>query len=64
MTKYKVLNVKLSNSPLNKLTEVILNLLSKLNGNSNDETNFPYNLLLTDTQVSEDLQRFCKWLIS
>ena len=64
MTKYKVLNVKLSNSPLNKLTEVILNLLSKLNGNSNDETNFPYNLLLTDTQVSEDLQSFCKWLIS
>ena len=64
MTKYKVLNVKLSNSPLNKLTEVILNLLPKLNGNSNDETNFPYNLLLTDTQVSEDLQSFCKWLIS
>ena len=64
MTKYKVLNVKLSNSPLNKLTEVILNLLSKLNGNSNDETNFPCNLLLTDTQVSEDLQSFCKWLIS
>ena len=64
MTKYKVLNVKLSNSPLNKLTEIILNLLSKLNGNSNDETNFPYNLLLTDTQVSEDLQSFCKWLIS
>ena len=64
MTKYKVLNVKLSNSPLNKLTEVILNLLSKLNGNSNDETNFPYNLLLTDTQVSEDLQSFCRWLIS
>ena len=27
-----------------------LNLSSSLIGNSNDETNFPHNLLLTDTQ--------------
>ena len=58
MTQYNVLNVKLSNSQLNKLkfgidigTEVTLNLSSNLTGNSNDETNFPNKLLLNDTQV-------------
>ena len=60
MTQYNTLNVKLSNSQLNKLkpaikngTEVTLNLSSNLIGNSNDETNFPHKLLLTDTQVSK-----------
>ena len=58
MTQYNTLNVKLSNSQLNKLksaikngTKVTLKILSNLIGNSNDETNFPYKLLLTDTQV-------------
>ena len=48
MTEYNTLNVKLSNSQLNKLksaikngTEVTLNLSSNLIGKSNDETNFP-----------------------
>ena len=56
MTHYNTLNVKLSNSQFHKLkpatkngTGVILNLLSNLIGNSNDETNFPHTLLLTDT---------------
>ena len=56
MTHYNTLNVKLSNSQFRKLksaikngTEVIWNLLSNLIGNSNDETNFPHTLLLTDT---------------
>ena len=47
MIHYNTLNVKLSNSQLNKLkskikngTEVTLNLSSNLIGNSNDETNF------------------------
>ena len=60
MTKYNTLNVKLSNSQLNKLTsgikngtEVTLNLSSNLIGNFNDETNFPHKLLLTNTQVSK-----------
>ena len=46
MTKYNTLNVKLSNSQLNKLksgikyrTEATLNLSANLIGNSNDETN-------------------------
>ena len=58
MTKYNNLNVKMTNSQLHKLksekktgTEVTLNLSSNLIGNSNDDTNFPDKLLLTDTQV-------------
>ena len=58
MTKYNTLNVKLSNSRLNKLksgikdgTEVTLNVYSNVIGDYNDETNYPHQLLLTDTQV-------------
>ena len=58
MTQYSPLNVKLSHSKLNKLksavkngTEVTLNLSSNLIGSSNDKTNFPHKLLLTNTQV-------------
>ena len=56
MTQCKSLNVKLSNSQLNKLksaikneTEVVLRLSSIMIGNSDDETNFPNKLLLTKT---------------
>ena len=55
MTHYNSLNVKLSDSQLNKLksaikneTEVILRLSSNVVGNSDDETNFPHKLLLTN----------------
>ena len=65
MTQYNMLNTKLSNSQLNKLksavkngTDVTLNLSSNLTGNSNDETNFPHKLLLTDTQVSKICKAF------
>ena len=65
MTQYNALNLKSSNSQLNKLkpatkswTEITLNLSSKLLGNSNDETNFPHKLLLTDTQVSKIRKAF------
>ena len=58
MTQYNTLNVKLSNSQLNKLksaiknrTEVTLNLSSNFVGISNGETNFPHKSLLTDRQV-------------
>ena len=58
MTQYNTLNVKLSNSQLNKLksgikngTEVTLKLSSNVVGDSNDENNFPHKLLLTNTQV-------------
>ena len=63
MTQYKTLIVKLSNSQLNKLksgikegTGLTLNLSSNVIGDSNDETDFPNKLLLTNTQVS----RICK----
>ena len=57
MTQYSTLKVKLSDYKLNKLksgikngTEVTLNLSSNVNGNSNDGTNFPHKLLLTNAQ--------------
>ena len=71
MTQYNMLNVNLSNPQLNKLksatengtevtfgTDVTLNLSSNLIGNSNDETNFPHKLLLTNTQVSNVRKAF------
>ena len=58
MTQYNSLNVKLSNTKLNKLksaikneTEVVFRLSPNMIGDSNDETNFPHKLLLTDRQV-------------
>ena len=60
MTQYNTINVKLFNSKLNEFksgiknrTEVTLNLSSNLIRNSNDETNFPHNIILTNTQVSK-----------
>ena len=60
MTQYNTLNVKLSNSQLNKSksgikngTEVTLKLSSNVVGDSNDENIFPHKLLLTNTQVSK-----------
>ena len=57
MARYNSLNVKLSNSQLNKLksvikneTEVVLRFSSNMIGNN--ETNFPHEVLLTDRQVS------------
>ena len=65
MTQYNILNIKFSNSQLNKLksaikngTEVTLNLSSNLIGSSNDETNFPHKLLLTNMQVSKIRKAF------
>ena len=56
MTQYNTLDVKLSNSQLNKLksgiknsTEITLNLLSNMIGDYDDETNSSPKLLLTDT---------------
>ena len=56
MTQYNSLNVKLSNSQLNKLksaikneTCVILMLSSNIIDNLDDETNFPHKLLLTNS---------------
>ena len=65
MTLYNALNVKLSNSQLDKLKprikngiEVTLNLSSNVIGNSNDDTNFPHKYLVTNTQVSRICQAF------
>ena len=57
MIQYNSLNVKLSNSQLNKFrsaikneNEIVLRLSSNMVGNN--ETNFPHKLLLTNMQVS------------
>ena len=63
MTQYNSLNVKLSNSQLNKLKsaikneiQVVLALSSNMIGNN--ETNFPHELLSTDRQVSSLCKSF------
>ena len=63
MTQYNCLNVKLSNSQLNKLksaikneNEVVLRLSSNIIGD--DENNFPHKLLLTNRQVSNLCRAF------
>ena len=59
MTQYNSLNVRLSNSQLSKQksaikneTDVVLRLSSNMIDNSDDNTNFPHELLLTNRQVA------------
>ena len=68
-TQYNTLNRKLSNSKFNKVksatkneTDVTLNLSSNFIENPNDETNFPYKLLLTGTLVSKIFKVFANGL--
>ena len=67
MTQYNSLNVKLSNSQLNKFksaikneTEVFLRLSSNMIGDN--ETNFPHKLLLTNRQVANLRKAFANYL--
>ena len=67
MTPYNSLNVKLSNSQLDKLksaeeneTEVVLRLSSNTIGD--DETNIPHKLLLTNRQVPNLRKAFANYL--
>ena len=69
MTQYNSLNVKLSNSQLSKLksaikneNDVVLTLSSNMVGNSNDNTNFPHELLLTNGQVENSRKAFANHL--
>ena len=61
------MNVKLSNSQLSKLksaikneTNVVLRLSSNMTGNTDDNTNFPHELLLTSKQVADLRKAFAK----
>ena len=65
MTQYNSLNVKLPNSQLNKLkssikneTDVVLRISSNMVSNSNDNNNFPHELLLTNRQVANIRKAF------
>ena len=69
MTQYNSLNANLSNSQLHKLksavkneTDLILRLSSNNTGNSDDETNFPHELLLTNRQVANLRKAFANYL--
>ena len=59
MTQYNRVTVKLSTSQLNKLksaikneNNVVIRLSPNMIGDSYDKVNFPYELLLTNRQVS------------
>ena len=65
MPQYNSLNVKLSNSQLNKLkssikneSDVVLRISSNMVGDSNDNTNFRHELLLTHRQVA-NIRKAC-----
>ena len=67
MTQYNSLNVKLSNSQLNKLksaikneTEVVLRLSSNMIGDN--ESNFPDKRLLTNRKVANLRKDFANYL--
>ena len=74
MAQCNSLNVKLSNSQLNKLkptkknkkpviknkTEAVLRLSQNMIGDSDDETNFPQKLFLTNKNVANLRKPFCK----
>ena len=65
MTKYNRLNTKLSNSQLSKLksaikneNDIVIRLSPSMIGDSNDKTNFPHEVLLTNRQVSSIRKAF------
>ena len=67
MTQYNSLNIKLSNSQLNKLksaikneSEVVLRLSSNIIGD--DETNFSHKFLLTNREVASLCRAFANYL--
>ena len=67
MKQYNSLNVRLSNSQVNKLksaikneTEVVLSLSSVMI--SDNETNFPHKLLLTNRQVVNLRKAFANYI--
>ena len=69
MTQYNSLNVKVSNSQLDKLksaikneTELVLRLSSNMVSNFDDETDFPRRLLLTNRQVANLCNAFANYL--
>ena len=68
MAQYNSLNVKLSNSQLNKLESAIKNetevlrLSSNMVDDSDDKISFPHELLLTNRQVANLRKAFANYL--
>ena len=68
MSQYNSLNVKLSNSQLNNLksaikneTDIVLRLSLNMIGNTDDATNFPHKLFLTNRQIANLRKAFAKY---
>ena len=71
MTQYNSLNIRVSNSQLNKLksaikneTEVVLRLSSNMIGDPDDKINFSHELLLTNREVTNFRKAFANNLSS
>ena len=69
MTQYNSLNVKLSNSQLNKLKSAIKNeseVVPRFSSNmiGDNETNFPDKLFLTNRQVAKFSKAFANYLLT
>ena len=71
MIQKNSLNVKLSNLQLNKLksaikndTDVVLRLSSNMIGSSEDVTNYPHKILLTNRQAANLRKAFANQLIN
>ena len=69
MAQYNSLNVRLSNSQLDKLksamkheTKVVLRLSTYMIGDSDDKINFPHELSLTNRQVANLSKAFANYL--
>ena len=63
ITQYNSFNVKLLNklkSSIKNETDVVSRISSNMVGNSNDNTNFPNELLLTNRQVANIRKAFAK----
>ena len=71
MIRYNRLNVKLSNSQLNKLklaikneAEVVLTLTSNMIGNSDNDTSFSHKSLLINRQPTNLCKPFANYLLA
>ena len=71
MIRYNRLNVKLSNSQLNKLklvikneAEVVLTLTSNMIGNSDNDTSFSHKSLLTNKKPTNLCKPFANYLLA
>ena len=62
MYSYRIPQLNKLKSAIKNKTEVVLRLSSNMVGNSDNETNFPHKLLLTNRQVANLHKAFANYL--